>query len=80
MLRRAALVRTDIWEVLSASIMWVTRTGEVGRTLNVTGVSSQSGSVAGYGERFSLFTDSCHPDEGGAKFLQNSGTYKSHTA
>jgi hypothetical protein len=23
-------------------------------------------------------TDSCHPDEGGAKFLQNVGSYKSH--
>jgi hypothetical protein len=26
------------------------------------------------------FTDSCHPDEGGAKFLRNVGSYKSHTA
>jgi hypothetical protein len=25
-------------------------------------------------------TDSCHPDEGGAKFLQNVGSYKSHMA
>jgi hypothetical protein len=25
-------------------------------------------------------TDSCHPDEGGAKFLRNVGSYKSHTA
>jgi hypothetical protein len=24
--------------------------------------------------------DSCHPDEGGAKFLRNVGFYKSHTA
>jgi hypothetical protein len=24
--------------------------------------------------------DSCHPDEGGAKFLQTVGSYKSHTA
>jgi hypothetical protein len=23
---------------------------------------------------------SCHPDEGGAKFLQNVGSYNSHTA
>jgi hypothetical protein len=28
----------------------------------------------------SEFTDSCHPDEGGAKFLLNVGSYKSHTA
>jgi hypothetical protein len=26
------------------------------------------------------FTYSCHPDEGGAKFLRNVGSYKSHTA
>jgi hypothetical protein len=26
------------------------------------------------------FTDSCHPDEGGAKFLRNVGSYRSHTA
>jgi hypothetical protein len=25
-------------------------------------------------------TDSCHPDEGGAKILRNVGFYKSHTA
>jgi hypothetical protein len=25
-------------------------------------------------------TDSCHPDKGGAKFLRNFGSYKSHTA
>jgi hypothetical protein len=24
--------------------------------------------------------DSCHPDKGGAKFLRNVGSYKSHTA
>jgi hypothetical protein len=27
-----------------------------------------------------LVTDSYHPDEGGAKFLRNVGSYKSHTA
>jgi hypothetical protein len=26
------------------------------------------------------FTDSCHPDDGGAKFLRTVGSYKSHTA
>jgi hypothetical protein len=25
-------------------------------------------------------TDSCHPDDGGAKVLRNFGSYKSHTA
>jgi hypothetical protein len=36
MLRRVALVRTDVSEVLSASIMFVTRIGELGTTLAVT--------------------------------------------
>jgi hypothetical protein len=27
-----------------------------------------------------VFTDSCHPDEGGAEFLRNVGSYKSHMA
>jgi hypothetical protein len=25
-------------------------------------------------------SDFCHPDEGGARFLRNVGSYKSHTA
>jgi hypothetical protein len=53
MLRRVALVRTDVSEELSASIIRVTRLG---------------------------VTDSCHPNEGSAKFLRNVGSYKSHTA
>jgi hypothetical protein len=31
-----ALVRTDVWEELSASVIWVTRIGELGTTLAVT--------------------------------------------
>jgi hypothetical protein len=27
-----------------------------------------------------LVTDSCHPDEGDAKFFRNFGSFKSHTA
>jgi hypothetical protein len=42
------------WDELSASIIRVTRIGELGTTLAVT--------------------------DGGAKFLQNVGSYKSHTA
>jgi hypothetical protein len=52
MLRRVALVRTDVSEELSASSIRVTF----------------------------LITVSCHPDEGGAMFLRNVGSYKSHTA
>jgi hypothetical protein len=36
MLRRVALVRTNVSEELSASIMKVTRIGELGATLAVT--------------------------------------------
>jgi hypothetical protein len=36
MLRRAALVRTDVSEELSSSIIRVTRIGELGATLAVT--------------------------------------------
>jgi hypothetical protein len=36
MLRRVALVRTDVSEELIASIIRVTRIGELGRTLAVT--------------------------------------------
>jgi hypothetical protein len=36
-------------------------------------------SVASYGWS-SYFTDSCHPDDGGAEFLRNVGSYKSLTA
>jgi hypothetical protein len=53
MLRRVALVRTDVSEELSASFIWVTRNGELGTTLALTsnrrtlGISSQRASVAG---------------------------------
>jgi ABC-type taurine transport system substrate-binding protein len=36
MLRRVALARTDVWKELSASIIMVTRIGELGTTLAVT--------------------------------------------
>jgi hypothetical protein len=36
MLRRVALVRTDVWEELSASFIRVTKIGELGTTLAVT--------------------------------------------
>jgi demethoxyubiquinone hydroxylase (CLK1/Coq7/Cat5 family) len=52
MLRRVAIVRTDVSEELSATIIRVTRIGELG-TLAVTSnqrtrISSQSASVASY--------------------------------
>jgi hypothetical protein len=70
MLRRVALVRTDVSEELSPSFIRVTRMGEVGTTLAVTSNRRTLRRNA----------DSCLPDEGGAKFLRNVGSYKSHTA
>jgi hypothetical protein len=73
MLRLVVLVRTDVSEVLSASFFRVTRIGELGTTL---ALNSNRRTL----RRNTWFTDSCHPDEGGAKFLRNVGSYKSHTA
>jgi hypothetical protein len=54
MLRRVALVRTDVSEELNVSFIEVTRIGELGTTLAVTsnrhslGIPSQRASVASY--------------------------------
>jgi hypothetical protein len=58
MLRRVALVRTDVSEEPGASFITVTRIGELGIIQAATS----------------------NPDEGGARFLRNVGSYKSHTA
>jgi hypothetical protein len=65
MLRRVALVRNDVSEELSASLIRATRIGELG-TLAVTS--------NGRTLRRNDF------DEGGAKFFRNVGSYKSQTA
>jgi hypothetical protein len=81
MLRRVALVRTDVSEELSASIIRVTRIGELG-TLAVTSnyfVFLRSlRRLLVTANVFSYFTDSCYPDGGGAKFLRNVDSYHSH--
>jgi hypothetical protein len=46
MLRRVALVRTDVSEGRSASIIRVTKIGELGKTLAIT--INQNASVASY--------------------------------
>jgi hypothetical protein len=75
MLRHVALVRTDVLEELSSSTIRVKRIGELGTTLAVTSNRrAMHASVASYS-----FTDSCHPDDEGAEFLRNVGSYKSHT-
>jgi hypothetical protein len=49
MLRHVAFVRTDVSEELSAAFIKVTRIGELGTTLAVTGKSrTQRASVASY--------------------------------
>jgi hypothetical protein len=59
MLRCVALVRTDVTVERGASIIRVTRIGELG-TL--------------------FLADYRQPDNGGATFLRNVGSYKSHKA
>jgi hypothetical protein len=77
MLRRVDLVRTDVSEELSASNIRMTRIGELGTMLAVTSKRHNATKKYYY---IVLFTDSCHPDDGGAKFLRNVGSYKIHTA
>jgi hypothetical protein len=49
MLRRVPLVRTDVSEEISSSLIRVTRIGELGPTLAVTSkISSQRASGASY--------------------------------
>jgi hypothetical protein len=77
-LRRVALVRTDVSDELSAFFIRVTRIGELGT--EPRNISSQLTSVASHSWRCSQSNDSCHPDEGGTNFLWNVGSCKSHTA
>jgi hypothetical protein len=64
MLRRVALVRTDVWDELTASFIRVTRISELGTILAVTKATDAR----------------CEEiDEGDAKFLRNVGSYISHT-
>jgi hypothetical protein len=61
MFRRVALVSTDVSSELIASIISVTRIGELGAALEVT---SNRGTLM-----LSQIADSCHPDDGGDTFL-----------
>jgi hypothetical protein len=89
MLRRVALVRTNVSEELRASYITVTRIGELGATLAVTSnrrTRRRNTKVFLRSVRRLLVTDTFlvhrffHPDDGGAKFLRNVGSYKSHMA
>jgi hypothetical protein len=85
MLRRVTLVRTDVSEELSAFFIRLTGIGELRTTLAVT--SNRRG-IFFRSVRRLLVTASvvpsspihCHRDEGGAEFLRNVGSNKSHTA
>jgi hypothetical protein len=59
------VVRTEVPEEPSASIIKVTRIAELGTAVAVTS---------------NKFTDSCFPDDGGYKFLRIVISYESHTA
>jgi hypothetical protein len=69
MLRHVTLVRTDLWEERIVYIISVTRIGERGTTLAVTGNRSTLRSA-----------DSCHLDDGGDTFLRHVDSYESHMA
>jgi hypothetical protein len=70
MLRRVALVRTEVSEKPSASFIRVTRIGELGTTLAATSNRCRLGKNTWY------FSAACV----GYQFLRNVGSYKSHTA
>jgi hypothetical protein len=79
LLSRVALVSTNVSVEPGASVLSVTKIGELGtkqaatsnrrtlRRLLVAACVVPSSPI-------------CHPDEGGARFLRNVGSYKSHTA
>jgi hypothetical protein len=76
MLRRVALVKTDVSEERSAYFIRVARICELGITLAVTSNRRRQRRNT----KCSSLTDSCHPDDGDATYLRNVGSYKSHTA
>jgi predicted DNA repair protein MutK len=79
-LRRVPLVRIDVSEELSASIIRVTRISKIGTTLVITVFLH---SVRRLLVTANVVTSSpilVNLDDGGAKFLRNLGSYKSHTA
>jgi hypothetical protein len=79
-LRHVVLVRTDVSEDLSYSIIRVTRMGELGTlTITLTSVFLRSALRLLVTATF-LVHRFFSPDDGGAKFLRNVGSYKSHTA
>jgi hypothetical protein len=75
MLRRVALVRVEVSEECITSIIRVTGIGELGKTLVVTSNQSSLRRNTSF-----LAHRSCHHEDGGATFLRNVCSYKSHTS
>jgi hypothetical protein len=78
LLRRVAIVRTDVSEEPGAYFISVTKIGELGTTQAATSNRRTLRRNTWY--YFAAYVGFCHPDEGGARFLRNVGSYKSHTA
>jgi hypothetical protein len=74
LLRRVALVRTDVSEEPDASFTRVTKIGELGTTQAAT---SNRRTLR---RNTTWYFFAAYVDEGGARFLRNVGSYKSHTA
>jgi hypothetical protein len=75
LLCRVALVRTDVSEEPGASFIRMTKICELRTTQAAT-----SNRRTLRRDVFFLVHRFCHPDEGGARFLRNVDSYKSHTA
>jgi hypothetical protein len=74
MLRRVALVRTDVSKKRTVSNIKIITINGLETTLTLR----QRSSVASYCYYCYLFTDSFHLDDEGATFLRNVDSYKSH--
>jgi hypothetical protein len=80
-LRRVDILRTDVSEERRGSIIRVTRIGELGTTLAVTSnrrTLRRNTMCSVLRLLVAAIVVPCHPDDGGATFLRNIGSYRSH--
>jgi hypothetical protein len=75
-LRRVAFVRIHVSDERIASMIRVTRIGELETELAVTSNRSMRINT----KLITILFLSCRPDDGSDMFLRNVGSYKSHTA
>jgi hypothetical protein len=88
LLRRVALVRTDVSQEPGASFIRVTKIGELGQHKLQLATDVRCEKMVFLRSLRRLLVAACvvpsspnfYPDEGGARFLRNVGSYKSHTA